>query len=73
MKKKRKCYVCGAGIALRKELVYRVREAILPLAEAFTRTPAVFDAMDCPVWGCQQVLATRMPKLDFTVIDERKE
>ena len=70
MIKKKLCYVCGAKITVKKDLVYLVREREVPVSEVFVRTPAVYDAMDCPHCGCQQLLATRLPKLDFTVVTE---
>ena len=71
MKKKRKCYVCGAKLNIKKELVYTVCEDKSVL-QAMTEKPYCFDVMDCPQCGCQQLLASRMPRLDF-IVEERKE
>ena len=72
MKKKRKCYVCGAKLTVRKENVYTVCER-KTVIEAMTEKPTTFDVMDCPQCGCQQLLASRMPRLEFEVVDERKQ
>ena len=70
MRKKKICFVCGEHIAIKKDLVYLVREREVPVSEMFVRCPVVYDAMDCPHCGCQQLLAARLPKLDVTVIEE---
>jgi Zn finger protein HypA/HybF involved in hydrogenase expression len=70
MKKKRKCYVCGAKLTVRKESVYTVCER-KTVIEAMTEKPTTFDVMDCPQCGCQQLLASRMPRFDF-IVEERK-
>lgn len=71
MKKKRKCYVCGAKLTIKKEYVYTVHENKTML-QAMTEKPSCFDVMDCPQCGCQQLLASRLPRLDF-IVEERKE
>ena len=71
MKKKRKCYVCGAKLTVRKESVYTVTEQ-KTLIDSMTKSPTTFDVMDCPQCGCQQLLASRLPRLDF-IVEERKE
>ena len=71
MKKKRKCYVCGAKLTIKKEHVYTAHENKTML-QAMTEKPSCFDVMDCPQCGCQQLLASRLPRLDF-IVEERKE
>ena len=72
MKKKRRCYVCGAKLNIKKELVYTVRDN-KSMLQAMTEKPSCFDVMDCPQCGCQQLLASRMPRIEFEVVDERNE
>lgn len=52
--KKIKCDVCKHKFLPTKEKLYEAREFDSP----FTR-PTLYDAMDCPVCGCQNILQVR--------------
>ena len=57
-----KCKVCGKRFMPTKDMVYKVIEQ-LSIAEALTKTPRVFDVVDCPRCGCQVFLGFRLAPL----------
>ena len=64
----KKCSVCGTKLLPQKESVYKVVEAVTAL-ESLAKSRHVYDAIDCPRCGCQEVLKIRMP----LYVEEEKE
>ena len=70
MIKKKKCNVCNNGFYVLKNKLYSVQEnkgitGVISGAD-------VFDAMDCPVCGCQNVIWKRLPKINFNENDNNE-
>lgn len=63
--KKTTCAVCGNEFLPHAENTYIV-ETPRP-ARSFTFTPERFDAIDCPMCGCQSKLAARLPKVETNI------
>lgn len=63
--KKTTCPVCGNEFLPYAENTYTV-ETPRP-ALSFTFTPERFDAIDCPMCGCQIKLAARLPKVEANI------
>lgn len=55
-----KCSVCGKRFDIKKENTYTVDMTIDNVFSALTKQ-AVYDAIDCPKCGCQQLLKERKP------------
>lgn len=55
------CVVCGHTIPLDKKDVYTVVER-KGFVTSISNPAQYFDAIDCPVCGCQNALAIRLPK-----------
>lgn len=60
--RKKKCGVCGYRVTPTKEAIYTAEEP-RSFAEALTKKPTRFDAIDCPRCGCQIPLAIRADRL----------
>lgn len=52
-----KCKVCGKKIKLNKDYTYMVR--VTEEVFSFFKSPRVFDAIDCPKCGTQNLLCVR--------------
>ncbi len=57
-----KCSVCRKKIKIDKESVYQAQER-LSVADAMIKVPRTFDAIDCPICGCQKLLQIREPSV----------
>lgn len=57
-----KCHVCGAPINLTKKSHYIARAGVeIGLSASFgtNKEPVLYDAVDCPICGCQNILGVR--------------
>ncbi len=61
--KKMECKVCGTRIKPAKDEIYAATERLTPM-ELLTSKARVFDAIDCPRCGCQNLLAIREPRVE---------
>jgi DNA-directed RNA polymerase subunit RPC12/RpoP len=57
-----KCVVCRKHIPVTKHQVYRVTEP-QSITGAFSTPAKMYDAVDCPVCGCQHLLKVRLPEV----------
>ena len=60
--KKIKCSTCGNRIPPNREAIYQVTEAF-SLVDSLSKARKEYDAIDCPVCGCQNLLSVRMPRV----------
>ena len=68
-----KCKVCGKRFTPTVERVYQASEEVT-IFSALTTAPRVYDVMDCPQCGCQQLLKVRMPRFNVgSEVDEDEE
>lgn len=61
------CPVCGNKIVPHAENTYVVEVPHPPICLTFT--PEWFDAIDCPMCGCQIKLAPRLPRAKENILD----
>ena len=57
-----KCHVCGALINLTKKSHYIARARVgtgLSASLITDKEPVLYDAVDCPICGCQNILGIR--------------
>ena len=57
------CGVCGRGTMPTAEMIY-IAEEPRGVMEALTQPPKLYNAMDCPCYGCQIVLNRRFPRVE---------
>ena len=63
-----KCMVCGRRLKLRKDNRYEIRKDLSPLA-ALVEQKKVYEAFDCQVCGCQNIVNERIMINDPVIVD----
>lgn len=64
-----KCKVCGKRFPVTWMDVYRVAEP-QSITGAISNPVKTYDAIDCPVCGCQHLLKVRLPEVKDGVEDD---
>lgn len=62
--KKQVCKVCNCNFDIKLSKKYLVKIPTFKLMTSGLTNNEVYDAMDCPQCGCQQLLCVRHPLLD---------
>ena len=53
------CKICGEKLTLDREKVYTVADETTGIIAAFGAATKCYDAIDCPICGCQNILCER--------------
>lgn len=63
MRHKKKCKQCGYKFYLEKDNLCLVKER-LSVTENLTKSPYIYEAFDCPVCGCQNIVGIREQNME---------
>lgn len=71
--KKQICKVCNYHFYAHKEDTYLIRKALSPLEVLSSQLTDLYTAIDCPICGCQHILAPREARVWGTAESEGEE
>lgn len=62
--KKQVCKICNCNFDIKSSKKYLVKTSTFKLIPSGLTNYEIYDAMDCPQCGCQQLLCVRYPLID---------